>query len=190
MRHPRAAGTRSLRCLRLASRLGGFAQLTREEIVLPRYTRTQIAKKYTSLGSTNTTNQHPKFHLVPFHIISRISTIIAVILNPSQPTIPPFLHRCRSEVATLALRRTPDPPVRINGFNHCAVMDSQWNSSKIGMNTNRYIMMLNDFVIEGSLEAKLPTIWRDGNGTARKKLGRGESQEGETRTWRRSEGRR
>ena len=45
-------------------------------------------------------------------------------------------------------------------------------------------------VIEGSLEAKLPTIWRDGNGTARKKLGRGESQKGETRTWRKSEGRR
>ena len=34
-------------------------------------------------------------------------------------------------------------------------------------------------VIEGSLEAKLPTIWRDENGTARKKLGRGESQQGE-----------
>ena len=45
-------------------------------------------------------------------------------------------------------------------------------------------------IIEGSLEAKLPTIWRDGNGTARKKLGRGESQTGETRTWRKSEGRR
>ena len=30
-------------------------------------------------------------------------------------------------------------------------------------------------IIEGSLEAKLPTIWKDGNGTARKKLGRGES---------------
>ena len=30
-------------------------------------------------------------------------------------------------------------------------------------------------LIEGSLEAKLPTIWKDGNGTARKKLGRGES---------------
>ena len=30
-------------------------------------------------------------------------------------------------------------------------------------------------MIEGSLEAKLPTIWKDGNGTARKKLGRGES---------------
>ena len=34
-------------------------------------------------------------------------------------------------------------------------------------------------LVEGSLEAKLPTIWRDGNGTARKKLGRGESQKGE-----------
>ena len=31
-------------------------------------------------------------------------------------------------------------------------------------------------IIEGSLEAKLPTIWKDGNGTARKKLGRGESE--------------
>ena len=31
------------------------------------------------------------------------------------------------------------------------------------------------YMIEGSLEAKLPTIWKDGNGTARKKLGRGES---------------
>ena len=31
------------------------------------------------------------------------------------------------------------------------------------------------YIIEGSLEAKLPTIWKDGNGTARKKLGRGES---------------
>ena len=40
-------------------------------------------------------------------------------------------------------------------------------------------------VIEGSLEAKLPTIWRDGNGTARKKLGRGESSK-----WRKFEGRR
>ena len=45
-------------------------------------------------------------------------------------------------------------------------------------------------LIEGSLDAKLPTIWRDGNGTAKKKLGRGESQKGETRTWRKSEGRR
>ena len=34
-------------------------------------------------------------------------------------------------------------------------------------------------IIEGSLEAKLPTIWRDENGTARKKLGRGESQKRE-----------
>ena len=34
-------------------------------------------------------------------------------------------------------------------------------------------------MFEGSLEAKLPTIWRDGNGTARKKLGRGESQKRE-----------
>ena len=29
--------------------------------------------------------------------------------------------------------------------------------------------------IEGSLEAKLPTIWKGGNGTARKKHGREES---------------
>ena len=36
-------------------------------------------------------------------------------------------------------------------------------------------------IIEGSLEAKLPTIWRDGNGAARKKLGRGESPEGRVR---------
>ena len=42
-------------------------------------------------------------------------------------------------------------------------------------------------MIEGSLEAKLPTIWRDGNGTARKKLGRGESQQEEDKRWRRSE---
>ena len=35
------------------------------------------------------------------------------------------------------------------------------------------------YIFKGSLEAKLPTIWRDGNGTARKKLGRGESQKGE-----------
>ena len=42
-------------------------------------------------------------------------------------------------------------------------------------------------MIEGSLEAKLPTIWRDGNGTARKKLGRGESPKGEDKRWRRSE---
>ena len=32
------------------------------------------------------------------------------------------------------------------------------------------------YIFEGSLEAKLPTIWKDGNGTARKKLGRGESE--------------
>ena len=42
-------------------------------------------------------------------------------------------------------------------------------------------------IIEGSLEAKLPTIWKDGNGTVRKKLGREESQEGEDKRWRRSE---
>ena len=33
-------------------------------------------------------------------------------------------------------------------------------------------------LFKGSLEAKLPTIWTDGKGTARKKLGRGESQKG------------
>ena len=45
------------------------------------------------------------------------------------------------------------------------------------------------YIFEGSLEAKLPTIWRDGNGTAgpRKKLGRGESQKGEDKRWRKSE---
>ena len=32
-----------------------------------------------------------------------------------------------------------------------------------------------EYLIEGSLEAKLPTICKDGNGTARKKLRRGES---------------
>ena len=42
-------------------------------------------------------------------------------------------------------------------------------------------------MFEGSLEAKLPTIWRDENGTARKKLGRGESQKGEDQRWRKSE---
>ena len=45
-------------------------------------------------------------------------------------------------------------------------------------------------IIEGSLEAKLSTIWRDENGTARKKLGRGESQKGEDQRWRQSEERR
>ena len=45
------------------------------------------------------------------------------------------------------------------------------------------------YIIEGSLEAKLPTIWRDGTGTARK-LGRGESQKGEGQRWRKSEERR
>ena len=40
-------------------------------------------------------------------------------------------------------------------------------------------------MFEGSLKAKLPTVWRDGNGTARKKLGRGESQHGEDKGWRR-----
>ena len=43
------------------------------------------------------------------------------------------------------------------------------------------------YIIEGSLEAKLPKIWRDVNGTARKKLGCGESQKGEDKRWRRSE---
>ena len=37
------------------------------------------------------------------------------------------------------------------------------------------ILIIIVVIIEGSLEAKLPTIWKDGNGTARKKLGRGES---------------
>ena len=41
--------------------------------------------------------------------------------------------------------------------------------------------------IEGSLEAKLPTIWTDGNGTVRKKLRHGESQKGADKRWRRSE---
>ena len=45
-------------------------------------------------------------------------------------------------------------------------------------------------LVEGSLEAKLPTIWKDGNGTERKKLGRGESQQGEDQRWRKSEERR
>ena len=40
-------------------------------------------------------------------------------------------------------------------------------------------------LFKGSLEAKLPTIWTDGKGTARKKLGRGESQRGEDKRWRR-----
>ena len=31
------------------------------------------------------------------------------------------------------------------------------------------------------MEAKLPTIWKDEKGTARKKLGRGESQKGENK---------
>ena len=42
-------------------------------------------------------------------------------------------------------------------------------------------------IFEGSLEAKLPTIWTDGKSTARKKLGRGESQKGEDKRWRKSE---
>ena len=41
-------------------------------------------------------------------------------------------------------------------------------------------------IVEGSLEAKLPTIWRDEIGTARKNLGRGESQKGEEQRWRKS----
>ena len=43
---------------------------------------------------------------------------------------------------------------------------------------NIYIYL---YVTEGSLEAKLPTIWKDEKGTARKKLGRGESQKGENK---------
>ena len=42
--------------------------------------------------------------------------------------------------------------------------------------TNKSTNIHNPCMIEGSLEAKLPTIWKDGKGTARKKLGRGESQ--------------
>ena len=38
------------------------------------------------------------------------------------------------------------------------------------------------------MEAKHPTIWTDGNRTARKKLRQGESQKGEDKRWRRSEG--
>ena len=44
--------------------------------------------------------------------------------------------------------------------------------------------------IEGSLEAKLPTIWTDDDrwkSTARKKIRHGESQKGEDKKWRRSE---
>ena len=40
-------------------------------------------------------------------------------------------------------------------------------------------------MFEGSLKAKCKTIWRDGKGTARKKLGRRESQKGEDKRWRR-----
>ena len=60
----------------------------------------------------------------------------------------------------------------------------------------RYILNIHcvDYIcfifIEGSLEAKLPTIWKDGTGTARKKLGLGESQKGEGKRWRKSEERR
>ena len=42
-------------------------------------------------------------------------------------------------------------------------------------------------MIEGSLEAKFPIIWKDGNGAARKKFGRGESETGEDERWRISE---
>ena len=42
-------------------------------------------------------------------------------------------------------------------------------------------------LFKGSLEAKLPTVWTDGKGTARKKLGHEESQKGEDQRWRRSE---
>ena len=42
-------------------------------------------------------------------------------------------------------------------------------------------------IIEGSLEAKLPTIWKDGKGAARKKLGHGEGPKGEDKRWRRED---
>ena len=50
-------------------------------------------------------------------------------------------------------------------------------------------------MIEGNLEAKLPTIWTDrkaqpGRSRATMKLGRGESQKGEDERWRKSEERR
>ena len=42
-------------------------------------------------------------------------------------------------------------------------------------------------IIEGSLEAKLPTIWTDGNAQAGKKIRHEESQKGEDKRWRKSE---
>ena len=55
-------------------------------------------------------------------------------------------------------------------------------------------------MIEGSLETTVPTTWTDekhsqeeaepGRSIARKKLGRGESQKGEDKRWRKSEERR
>ena len=57
------------------------------------------------------------------------------------------------------------------------------------------LVILFTFILGGSLEAKLPTVWTDGKAQparrrARKKLGRGESQKGEDKRWRKSEERR
>ena len=64
-----------------------------------------------------------------------------------------------------------------------------WNMTFMTFHILRIIIPI-DELIEGSLEAKLPTIWRDENGTARKTLGRVESQQGEDQRWRKSEERR
>ena len=68
------------------------------------------------------------------------------------------------DVRTISFVSNPSPPPSLDP---CYISDF-------------FFVLLALFVMlfEGSLEAKLPTIWRDENGTARKKLGRGESQQG------------
>ena len=65
----------------------------------------------------------------------------------------------------------PNPePLESNQLCHFRTEPGIFGFSLFGCTAQLYEIM-----IEGSLEAKLPTICKDGNGTARKKLGRGES---------------
>ena len=77
------------------------------------------------------------------------------------------------------------PPRTLHSSHQLSRVAAEWASHLL-------VKSLRTDIVEGSLEAKLPTKWTDvkaqpGRSRARKKLGRGESQKGEDKRGRRPE---